>query len=193
MLALVENGGKWLFVMSTKKKKAVKATKAAAKAASTGIRYTEATKKKVVDFVGSYNAKHGRGGQSAAAKKFNVTQITVSNWINAAGAGSADGKAGKKGTVSQINQSTRYSKSFKQEVVDFVASYNDAYGRGGQSQAAKKFKVSILTVAAWLRAAELQNARGKAVGKKYDVTPVKSPDAATELRALKAALRKLIS
>ncbi|MGA0846071.1 MAG: hypothetical protein ACO3RV_05975 [Luteolibacter sp.] len=182
--------------MSTKKKKAVKATKAAAKAASTGIRYTEATKKKVVDFVGSYNAKYGRGGQSAAAKKFNVTQITVSNWINAAAAGSADakgGKAGKKGAVSQINQSTRYSKSFKQEVVDFVASYNDAYGRGGQSQAAKKFKVSILTVAAWLRAAELQNARGKSVGKKYDVAPVKSADPATELRALKAALRKLIS
>ena len=47
----------------------------------------------------------------------------------------------------------RYSAEQKQEVVNFVSSYNAANGRGGQSQAAKKYNLSVLTVSAWLKAA----------------------------------------
>ena len=46
-------------VMSTKNKKS----------APTGIRYTDAQKKEVVDFVAQYNSANGRGGQSAAASE----------------------------------------------------------------------------------------------------------------------------
>lgn len=64
--------GNLTFVMSTKNKKA----------AATGIRYSDAQKKEVVDFVAQYNSSNGRGGQSAAAKKFKVTPLTVATWIN---------------------------------------------------------------------------------------------------------------
>ena len=62
-------------VMSTKKKKAP----------PTGIRYSDAQKKEVVDFVIEYNSANGRGGQSAAAKKFKITPLTISAWIKASG------------------------------------------------------------------------------------------------------------
>ena len=47
----------------------------------------------------------------------------------------------------------RYSDTQKKEVVDFAVAYNTTNGRGGQSQAAEKFKISALTVASWLKAA----------------------------------------
>lgn len=133
--------------MSTKKKKAV----------ATGVRYTDAQKKEVVDFVIKYNAKNGRGGQSSAAKKFKVTPLTIGAWLKAAGA-PGPVKKKNKAKIVKVSGSTskkgmRYSPEKKQEVVDFVASYNTANGRGGQSQAAKKFSLSVLTVSAWLKAA----------------------------------------
>jgi hypothetical protein len=157
-----------------------------------GVRYTDAQKKEVVDFALSYNAANGRGGQSKAASKFKISQITVASWLKAAGsttapaaavaekeakavkapksakapkaakavktvkletapaapkAAAAAPKAAAKGKVG-----TRYTPDQKKEVVDFVASYNAANGRGGQSTAAAKFNVSPLTVMAWLKA-----------------------------------------
>ena len=66
-------------VMSTKNKKS----------SATGVRYTDAQKKEVVDFVSQYNSKNGRGGQSAASNKFKVTPLTISAWIKASGAPAA--------------------------------------------------------------------------------------------------------
>lgn len=45
-------------------------------------RYDQRTKEKVVSFVKQYNAKHGRGGQSAAVKKFSINPITVRSWLD---------------------------------------------------------------------------------------------------------------
>ena len=45
----------------------------------------------------------------------------------------------------------RYTDAEKQKIVDFVNSYNEANGRGGASNASKKFGVSQLTVGAWLK------------------------------------------
>jgi transposase-like protein len=56
----------------------------------------------------------------------------------------------------------RYSPEQKQEVVKFVQDYNAANGRGGQSKAATKFKLSVITVSAWLKAAGV---KGGAVAK----------------------------
>ena len=186
----------WL-VMSTKAKKA----------SGTGIRYTDAQKKEVVDFVAQYNTANGRGGQSAAAAKYKVTPLTISAWIKALGGGKAkkaakaskpvkaakSAKAAKAAKSSNGKKGVRYTPEQKQEVVDFVASYNAANGRGGQSQAAKKYSLSVLTVSAWLKASGGKRKGAKPVAAKA-AKAVKSASGSTnrELEALKAAIRKLV-
>jgi transposase-like protein len=140
--------------MSTKNKKA----------SPTGVRYTDAQKKEVVDFVAQYNSSKGRGGQSAAAKKFKVTPLTIAAWIKASGApktkkaikivkNTKPVTAARPAKPGRSKKGVRYSTEQKQDVVDFVASYNAANGRGGQSKAASKFGLSVLTVATWLKKA----------------------------------------
>lgn len=202
--------------MSTKSKKA-----------STGVRYTAEQKQNIVDFVVQHNASQGRGGQSAASKKFKVTPLTISAWLKAAGAapkGSAKkvaknvkavkavkvaktvkavkavkaakgAKAGKRGV--------RYSAEFKQEVVDFVSDFNASNGRGGQSRAAGKFGLSVLTVATWLKNSGAKKPANRKIGKavvKAAATSVPAGLAAKvsnlitlsdEVRSAEVALEKL--
>ena len=49
------------------------------------VRYNQKTKDEVVKFIQDYNSKNGRGGQSAAAKKYKITPITISSWLKKAG------------------------------------------------------------------------------------------------------------
>ena len=199
-------------VMSTKKKKAP----------ATGVRYTDAQKKEIVNFVSQYNKTNGRGGQSAAANKYKVTPLTISGWLKAAGvkapAGKKIKKAAKKaakvaGTAAKSAKSAksgkggkgiRYPDEFKQQVVDFVTSYNATNGRGGQNQAAKKFKLSVLTVAAWLKAAGVKKPTSKKTTAKAAKVPKaakkvakkvanKAAKASGDLAAFKAELLKLIN
>jgi transposase-like protein len=137
------------------------------KASSKGVRYTDAQKKEVVDFTVDYNSANGRGGQSKASEKFNVSQLTISGWLKAAGASASKApKAAKASKVAKAPKaakaakgkvatktSSRYTPEQKQEVIDFVIAYNKANGRGGPSNASKKFSISPLTVVAWLKAA----------------------------------------
>ncbi len=60
--------------------------------------------------------------------------------------------AGKRGA--------RYNAEQKAKVVDFVNEYNAKHGRGGQSQAAQKFGLSVLTVASWLRSPYVEGSKG---------------------------------
>jgi transposase-like protein len=172
--------------MSTKNKKA----------SATGVRYSDAQKQEVVDFVAQYNSANGRGGQSAAAAKFKVTPLTISAWIKKLGApkakkavkaapaakavkAAAPVKAAKPAKAVKAGKSkkgVRYNAEQKQEVVDYVASYNAANGRGGQSHAAAKFGLSVLTVATWLK-----NAGTSAKGTKAKAVVVKA------VKAVKAA------
>ncbi len=62
-----------------------------------GKRYTAEEKSKIVSFVESYNASNGRGGQSAASKKFGISQLTVSSWLKGAGVPASKSKASGKG------------------------------------------------------------------------------------------------
>ncbi|MGA0899731.1 MAG: hypothetical protein ACO3SO_04935 [Luteolibacter sp.] len=57
--------------------------------------------------------------------------------------------------IGKGKRGARYTTAQKQHVVDFVHEYNAIHGRGGQSQAAKKFGLSVLTVASWLRSPKL--------------------------------------
>jgi transposase-like protein len=129
------------------------------KPSATGVRYTDAQKKEIVNFVLQHNSANGRGGQSAAAKKFNVTPLTISAWLKSAGAAKSAKKAAKAAKPAKAaktdnsKKGVRYTAEQKREVVDFVRAHNAAQGRGGQSQAAKRFNLSVLTVSSWLKAA----------------------------------------
>ncbi len=64
-----------------------------------GKRYTAEEKSKIVSFVESHNATNGRGGQSVAAKKFGVSQLTISTWLKGAGTTGRSSKASSKGSM----------------------------------------------------------------------------------------------
>lgn len=64
-----------------------------------GKRYTAEEKSKVVAFVQEFNASNGRGGQSAAASKFGISQLTISSWLKGAGVSGRGKKAGGKGSM----------------------------------------------------------------------------------------------
>jgi len=211
-------------VMSTKKK-------TAGKAVSTGIRYSDALKKQVIEFVEKHNSEKGRGGQSAAAAKFKITPLTIATWLKAAGVKTTGSKVAKKAAKKTTKNAAkkaakktakkaakkavvkakkaarkatkkgiRYSDDYKKQVVDYVKSYNQSKGRGGQNQAAKKFNLSVLTVSAWLKAAGVKNPARKPLAKKAAAVKKAARKAAkqvkgavqSELEALKAAIRKLI-
>ena len=154
--------------MSTKNKKS----------GSTGVRYSDAQKQEVIKFIADYNSKNGRGGQSAASKKFGITQLTLGSWLKKAGvkkAPKADKapkaakaakapKAAKKGKAAGASsKGRRYSAEEKKAVIDFVNEWNAKNGRGGQSQAAKKFNLSVLTVSSWLKGAGVKTPKKGAV------------------------------
>lgn len=150
------------------------------KGKSAGVRYTPEQKKEIVDFVQQYNEANGRGGQSAAVSKFKVTPITIGAWLKAAGVSKKKGKPAKAAKAAKPAKAKkkaakkskagakkgskgagmRYSAAQKQEVIDFVNSYNASNGRGGQSEAARKFNISILTVSAWLKKSGNKVAKG---------------------------------
>jgi len=55
--------------------------------AAKGKRYTEKEKAEILAYVDKVNSEKGRGGQSAASKKFKISQLTISSWLRG-GAGS---------------------------------------------------------------------------------------------------------
>jgi DNA-binding transcriptional regulator YdaS (Cro superfamily) len=163
------------------------------KKSTKGIRYTDAQKKEVIDFAVAYNATNGRGGQSKAAAKFGISQLTVASWLKGSSSAKVPKatkapkaakvpkapKAPKKAKAGKSKVGTRYTDEQKKEVVDFAVAYNAANGRGGQSKAADKFKISPLTVMAWLKAAGVKKSAKK--GAKKAAKAVKAPKAAKAL------------
>ncbi|HEX7260392.1 MAG TPA: hypothetical protein VF258_01125 [Luteolibacter sp.] len=76
------------------------------KASTKGVRYTDSQKKEVVDFAVNYNAANGRGGQSKAAEKFGISQLTVASWLKAAGTPTkATAKASSTAKVAGVKSS----------------------------------------------------------------------------------------
>ncbi|MEM7698829.1 MAG: hypothetical protein AAF236_10530 [Verrucomicrobiota bacterium] len=60
-------------------------------------RYSQETKDEVVAFIEKYNEENGRGGQSAAASKYNLNPITIRSWMEKAGVATPRKKKGKGG------------------------------------------------------------------------------------------------
>jgi transposase len=168
------------------------------KTSTKGVRYTDAQKKEVVDFAVSYNAANGRGGQSKAAEKFNISQLTIAGWLKASGTPSSKAakapkaekapkapkapkaeKAPKEKKASaKTKLGSRYTDEQKKEVTDFVVAYNEANGRGGPSTASKKFGISPLTVVAWLKAVGVNGSNKSSKKGAKAAAPVKAAKAA---------------
>lgn len=68
-----------------------------------GKRYTPEEKNKVVSFVTDYNSKNGRGGQSSAAGKFGISQLTISSWLKNAGVSGRASSGGKGGMQNKLS------------------------------------------------------------------------------------------
>lgn len=74
--------------------------------ASKGRRYSLKEKQEIIAYVDKVNAEKGRGGQSAACKKYNLSPLTISSWVRsgitangdapALSAGASAGPIGKK-------------------------------------------------------------------------------------------------
>jgi transposase-like protein len=64
-----------------------------------GKRYSAEEKSKVVSFVQEFNAANGRGGQSGAAVKFGISQLTISSWLKSAGISWRGKGSGGKGSM----------------------------------------------------------------------------------------------
>lgn len=75
---------------------------------SKGRRYTTEEKAAIIDHVEKINASKGRGGQTAAAKKFGISMLTISNWMKKsapAAAGKSSVKSKGKGSSKSMNGS----------------------------------------------------------------------------------------
>ena len=87
------------------------------------IRYEQNKKDEVVAFVQQFNEEKGRGGQSAAVKKWDLNPITVKSWLEKAGVvtpgrggkkkrkGGAAGKVAKVAKVASAKEPSTPSKS----------------------------------------------------------------------------------
>ena len=56
------------------------------KQSTRGKRYSSSERMKILSFVEKYNATNGRGGAAEASRKYGISQLTIGNWLKAAGA-----------------------------------------------------------------------------------------------------------
>jgi hypothetical protein len=59
-----------------------------------GKRYTQEEKNEIVTFIQNFNSENGRGGQTAAVKKFGVAQLTIAGWMKKLDGGKVSGGKG---------------------------------------------------------------------------------------------------
>jgi len=64
-----------------------------------GKRYTPEEKQSVVEFVNSHNEANGRGGVTAAVKKFGTSALTISAWVKSGGPSMGKGRKGAKSSA----------------------------------------------------------------------------------------------
>ena len=102
----------------------------ASKKASKGKRYTDDEKQRIVAFVHQINQEKGRGGLTAAAKKFGVSALTVGAWLKASGeAGSAGSKnsgkvpSGRNRILDQLAALDREITMKRSELVKLEAAF----------------------------------------------------------------------
>jgi len=88
----------------------------------------------------------------------------------------------------------RYDQKTKDGVVAFIQKYNDENGRGGQSAAAKKYKLNPITVRAWMEKAGVatpskSSKKKKKAGLKASAAPSRKASAP---KSTSAALKRMV-
>ncbi len=99
--------------------------------AAKGRRYSTKEKADIIAFVDKVNADKGRGGQSAASKKYKISPLTISSWIRSgvgggvavsAGSASVAGPIGKK--LSQLQALHDQIARAEKELAKLKAQFN---------------------------------------------------------------------
>jgi transposase-like protein len=72
--------------------------------AAKGRRYTNKEKSEIIAFVDKVNADKGRGGQSAASKKYKISPLTISSWIRSGIGGGTAATAGGPAVAGPIGK-----------------------------------------------------------------------------------------
>ena len=73
-------------------------------------RYDQKTKDEVIAFIQSYNEEKGRGGQSAAVKKWDLNPVTVKTWLSKAGVETPGRRGKKKSKAGKAGKAVRSPK-----------------------------------------------------------------------------------
>lgn len=86
------------------------------KKGNTGKRYTEEQKREILDFV----ASQGRGGITAAGRKYGVSYIALRRWMNGTGGGRKGARGASKALdgrkLKTVASALAALKSFKKQV-----------------------------------------------------------------------------
>lgn len=86
------------------------------KKGNTGKRYSEAEKREILEFV----ASQGRGGITAAGKKYGVSYIALRRWMNGTGGGRKGARGASKGLDGRKKKTVASAlaalKSFKKQI-----------------------------------------------------------------------------
>lgn len=101
-----------------------------------GKRYTEKEKNDILAFVDKVNTEKKRGGQSEAAKKFGISQLTISNWLKNRNLGSpkaykTSGNSSKLGYTATLQKLTSLAKTIDKaeaELARLKAQFNALKG-----------------------------------------------------------------
>lgn len=91
-----------------------------------GKRYAAQERANIINFINQHDSINGRGGKSAAAKKFGVTPLTLGNWMRSAG--------GLKGKIAKGKGflSTREKTSSKNGSHDISVKITEMISLAGQ-------------------------------------------------------------
>lgn len=150
------------------------------KTSTKGIRYSDEQKKEIVDFVNTYNSQNGRGGQSKAAEKYNVSQLTISTWLKGASSPKAAKvakapKAPKAAKVAKAPKAEKAAKAVKAPKAKKVAKAPKAKKAGGKGRVGTRYtdeqKKEVIDFALAYNAANGRGGQSRASAK-FNVSPL---------------------
>jgi transposase len=75
-------------------------------------------KAEILKFIEDFNAKHGRGGQSAAADKFKVSRVAIINWQKSVK------KPGRPGRKPQAAAPAKAGRRDARELTEVITALN---------------------------------------------------------------------
>ncbi|HEX7260201.1 MAG TPA: hypothetical protein VF258_00140 [Luteolibacter sp.] len=103
------------------------------KAKKTRKRYSNEEKNEIIQFVATHDAQNGRGGKSAAVKKYAISPISLAAWIK------ASGNSASAGTKPAGKVASKAAKAIKASVSKGTLSdkLKELTGLAGQIDAAE--------------------------------------------------------